>query len=362
MKILCKYSGLEFTVQHFPFSLESREVAHPVFSIPQQKLLVVLAKKYPDSLSPIDSYLGFLALLHSTSRIDWRVPCIYTPALDSIIAINMEPLIRTVGITSVITHPAWTMPSFVITPDTRSLQTVHHWIAVWQNCYKEFQDGNKRAQLHDRIVRREQAMERLIKDPSKSPKDYANTLAEWAALAGEFPTGEVPVEGKQIPLSEYWKSMIRRAARKDAIFSINDTDLIELIEHCEENIPHGRIYAHALMRVLREAKEAKKNFLDLGDFDIRTSTYYILSDTDTAESANIRAMIDSAPVEEPISTNYPNKLAYLKAHFKWKAAKLHAAQSAPQIEPVTDTEMAKLPAGKKSNGASADDLLGKLGE
>lgn len=337
MKILCKYSGIQFTVEYFPFSLESREVAHPVFHIPQQKLLSAIAKKYPDGLTPLDSYLGFLAILHSTNRIDWRVPCNYTPSIDSIIANNMESLLRIVGITSAIQHPAWTMPGFVITPDTRNLATVHHWIHVWENCFVEFQDGNKRAQLHDRIVRREQAMERLLKDPSKQPANYANQLAEWAALAGEFPTGTVPVDGKQLPLAEYWKAMIRRAARKEAIFSINDTDLIELIEHCEDAIPHGSIYAHTLMKVLREAQESKKNFLGLGDFDIRTSTYRILDDADTAERANILAMIDSAPLEEPKLSNYPSKIAYLRALYKWKAAQLHAAQSVPAGDTASET-------------------------
>jgi len=346
MKILCKYSGLEFQVQHFPFSLHSRECAHPVFSIPQLKLITVLAKKYPAELHPTDSYLGFLALLHSTGRFDWRVPCIYTPQMDSIIAHNMESLIRIIGITSAITHPAFQIPAFVITPETRSLTTINHWIEICYQCYQQFQDGNKKAQLHDRIVRREQAMERIIKDPAKNPANYANQLAEWAALAGEFPTGTVPVDGKQLALSEYWKSMIRKAARGEAVFSLNDTDLVELIEHCEDVIPHGSIYAHALMKVLREAQDRKKNFLGLGDLDIRTSTYRILSDTDSVENANIMAMIDSAPVERPVASNYPSKIAYLRAEYKWKAAQLHKAQSA----------------FNGGNGDSANNMLDKLGE
>lgn len=348
MKILCKYSGLQFEVQHFPFSLESRECAHPVFSIPQQKLLVLLSRRFPSELKPIDSYLGFLSLLHSTNRIEWRVPCIYTPAIDSIIAANMEYLIRTVGVTSAIQHPAFTMPSFVITPDTRSLSTVHHWIAVWNDCVVQFQDGNKRAQLHDRIVRREQAMDRILRDRSKSPKDYANQLADWAALAGEFPTGTVPVDGKQISLAEYWKQMIRRAARQEAIFSINETDLAELIEHCEETLfvrDYGIDHAKTVLKVLRDAAESKKSFLGLGDFDIRTSTYRILDDADTAERANVLAMIDSAPVEKPVEPNYPSKIAYLRALYKWKAARLHAEQQRAA-----------------QNGISESNMLDKLGE
>jgi hypothetical protein len=345
MKILCKFSGLEFAVQHFPFSLESREVAHPVFYIPQPKLISAVAKKFPDNLSPIDSYLGFLAILHSTGKIDWKVPCIYTPEIDKIIAQNMEGLLRTVTIISAIHHPAFQYPGFVITPDTRSLATVKHWIGIWQECIVQFQDGNKKAQLRDRIVRIESVMERFIKDPSKNPANYANQLANWAALAGEFPTGTVPVEGKQVALSEYWKSIIKRAARAEAVFSIDDKDLAELIEHCEEEIDHGSIYAFTLMKVLREAQERKKNFLGLGDFDIRTSTYRILSDADTTERANILAMIDSAPLEKPLESNYPSKVAYLRALYKWKAAQAYAEQT-----------------GNGNSGDSANNMLDKLGE
>lgn len=349
MKILCKYSGVEFQCEHFPFGLDSREYAHPVFAIRQDKLISVIARKYPEQLTPTDSYLGFLALLHSTGKIDWRVPCAYhAETIDAVIAANMLDLLKVVGITSAVTHPAFTMPAFVITPDTRNLATVNHWIGIWKQCYIDFLEGNKRAQLHDRIVRREQAMERLIKDPSKNPANYANQLAEWAALAGEFPTGTVPVDGKQVPLSEYWKSMIRRAARGEAVFSLNDTDLAELIEHCEDAIPHGSIYAHTLMLCLRRAQESKKNFLGLGDFDIRTSTYRILDDSDSAEKANVLAMIDSAPIEKPVESNYPSKIAYLRAHYKWLAAQQHREQ-----------ELSKQL--KVESGDSAKDVISKLG-
>lgn len=326
MKILCKYSSLEFEVAHFPFTLESREVAHPVFAISQNKLIRVLAAKYPDKLTPIDSYLGFLALMNSTDKIDWRVPCYYTSAMDSIIAQNMELLIRTTGVINAITHPAFVYPGFVMTPDTRSLSTVNHWIAILGDCIRQFQDGNKKAQLHDRIVRREQAMERIIKDPAKNPANYANQLAEWASLAGAFPTGTIPVDGVQVSLSDYWKAMIRKAARAEAVFSLNDTDLSELIEHCENEIPHGSIYAFTLMRVLREAADKKKNLLGLGDFDVRSGSFRILEDSDTVERANLMAMVDSAPLERPLEINYPSKIAYLRAMYKWKAAQAVAAQ------------------------------------
>lgn len=358
MKILCRYSGIEFQVQHFPFTLESRECAHPVFSIPQSKLLVLCARDFASGkFTPIDSYLAFLSLLHSTGKVDWRVPAVYLQGrTDSIIAANIESLIRTIGLVSAVDHPALVLPSFVISPDTKDLQTVQHWIAIWTECYKGFLDGNKKAQLHDRIIRREQAMERLIKDPSKNPANYAVHLSEWAALVGEFPTGTVPVDGKQISLAEYWKSMIRRAARGEAVFSLNDTDLAELIEHCEDSIPlHGGIYGHTLMSVLRDAFEKKKNFLGLGDFDIHRSTYRIISDDTSAEAANLMAMIDSAPATLPVESNYPSKIAFLRAMGKWRAAEEYREQTKSDND-----KQDKQDKQDKSVGASASDNLEKL--
>lgn len=326
MKILCGISGLEYQVQYFPGGLDSRESYHPVFDIEQSRLIQIIVAKYPESFTPIDSYLAFLALLASTKRVEFRVPVARTSLTDSIVAQNMESLVRTIHEINSIDHPAFELTRFVVSPDTKELTNVKHWIDSWLQCVIDFREGGKRATLHDKIVTREQVMERLIKDPSKNPANYANHLAEWACLAGAFPTGSVPVEGKSIPLSEYWKSIIRRCARAEAVFSIDETDLSELIEHCEDTIHHGTIFAHTLMKVLRDAFEKKKSFLGLGDFDIASSTYRILDDSDTVERANVLAMIDSAPIDQPIESNYPSKIAYLRARAKWNAARDYKAQ------------------------------------
>lgn len=327
MKILCSLSSIEFRVEHFPFSLSSREASHPVFAIPQKKLLSAIATKYPDGLTPTDAYLGFLALLHSTGNLDWRVPCYRTPKLDALVAQNMELLLRTIAQINTIQHPAFSLPRFVISTDTRELTNVQHWIEAWLEYYSDFQSGNRKAILHDRIATREQAMEKLIKDPSKNPANYANTLAEWAALAGEFPTGTVPVNGLQVSLAEYWKSIIRKCARAEVLFSIDDADLSELIEHCEDTISNHGIFTHTLLKVLRDAAESKRSFLGLGDFDIKSGAYRILGDGDSIETANIMAMVDSAPANEPRQSDYPSKLAYLRAMYKWKAKMDVAEQS-----------------------------------
>jgi hypothetical protein len=58
--------------------------------------------------------------------------------------------------------------------------------------------------------------------------------------------------------------------------------------------------------------------------DLSRGKYQILTQDDTTETANIKAMIDSAPEHEPTPAQYPTKLAYLKAKLRWQVAKKYA--------------------------------------
>lgn len=327
MRILCAYSSIEFRVEHISFGLQSRESYHPIFDAKSSKLIEYITTHWPEKTPPIESYLCYIALLRSTDRLAFHVPAIRTNKTDAVIAQNMESLLRTVQNINKIQVPGLQLPSFVISPETRSLENSHFWIEAWNSALSDFYDGHKRSNLHEMIVTKEQVMERFIKDPSKSPSNYANTLADWAALAGSFPVTEtVPYNGEQVTLSEYWKTLIRKCARAEALFSIDDVDLQDLIDHCEDKIDQGSIHTYTLMKVLRDARDRKKTYLGLGDLDISTSTYRILSDSDSAERANILAMIDSAPSDKPIASNYPSKIAFLRAQFKWQASQDYKAQ------------------------------------
>jgi 3-deoxy-D-manno-octulosonic-acid transferase len=58
--------------------------------------------------------------------------------------------------------------------------------------------------------------------------------------------------------------------------------------------------------------------------DLTRGKYQILGADDTTETANIKAMIDSAPETEPTLAQYPNKLAFLKAKLRWQMAKKYS--------------------------------------
>ena len=44
MKILCSMSGLEFDCDHFPGTFYAKELNHPIFYLPQKRLLTYTGK------------------------------------------------------------------------------------------------------------------------------------------------------------------------------------------------------------------------------------------------------------------------------------------------------------------------------
>jgi hypothetical protein len=328
MKILCSLSGLEFTCEHFPGTFYAKETYHPVFHLEQKKLLPYLRKWGTHELTTTDSYLLFLALLRSSDLVDFRVPVHRTEQTDSIVFNNMEFLSRTVIKLNAVSNPGVLFPSYVITPDTRTLSNVHHWIENWDTEYRDFQNGRKKDYDNRKLVKREAALERLIKNPHKPVAIYARDLAEWAAVAGEFPTFSVstPFHKNSVPLADFWKDIIVRCTKNELLYTIPENDMVELLEHCEDKIPVGSIYSHQLFKSLRHAREKLKNFLGLGDIDVKTN-YTLLTDSDSVEIANMKALIASAPQEEPKAEQYPSKFQYMRAKLRWDMSKKYASQS-----------------------------------
>jgi hypothetical protein len=330
MQILCAYSSISFSVEHFPASLTARESYHPVFDMPQKKLLSCLGKWSSAGLTTTDSYLLFLALLRSTDLVNFRVPAIRTEKTDSIIAQNMESLCRTVIKLNSVSNPAVCFPHYVISPETRTLDNVQYWIENWQDSYEAFIAGRIKdiegREEWRKLNLREAALQRLIKNPHRPISSYASQIADWASIAGSFPsTGTIPspFSGQQITITDYWKNLIELCANETKLFSIPRDDLQELLDHCEEHIPVGSIYSNALFKIIRHAMDRQKSFLGLGDLDIVRSTYEILTSTDNVEEANLRASIQAAPIEEPRQEQYASKFEFLRAKLRYQMAKKH---------------------------------------
>ena len=346
MHIICAYSSLSFTCEHFPGSLSSREFSHPVFSIPQKRLLSYVgqwASQDSAKFTQIDSYLLFVALLKSTDLVEFRAPTIRTDRTAQVIAQNMELLTKVVSRLNSMTSVDM-MPHYVISRETQDLDNVEFWVQNWAESYEDFRAGKMRdSQGKDewkKLLIRENALERLIKNPHRPISSYSQQLGDWAAVAGSFPefilTNPLPPFQK-ISCSDYWKILISKCSRSDSLFSIPSADLKELLDHCEEHISAGSIFSNSLFKTLRFALEKQKNYLGLGDMDISKSTFTILRAGDSVESANIQAAVDSAPLEVPRREQYPTNFAYMKAKFRYEMAQKYSAVQVPALD-STDSE------------------------
>ena len=322
MKILCSISSLEFNCEFFPGTFYSKETYHPVFHLEQRKLLPYLKKWSGGELTVNDSYLLFLALLRSSELVEFRVPVFRNNQTDAIVYNNMEFLARTVIKLNTVTSPAVHFPHYVVTPETRFLSNVHHWIQNWADAYSDFQSGKARDYDNRKLAKREATLERLIKNPHRTVSSYASDLAEWAAVAGDFPTfmTQSPFTKKPVALVDFWKEIIVRCCKNEQLFTIPEKDLQELLDHCEDKVSIGSIQSFTLFQVLRKAIQRQRNFLGLGDWDAKPS-YQILEESTEIESVNLKALIDSAPTEEPRPEQYAKKFDYLKAKLRWDMAK-----------------------------------------
>lgn len=321
MKILCAYSGLEFQVEHFPFSLSTQETIHPVFHIPQKKLLSLLRKWSEQEFTPTDSYLYTLALLNSSELIHWYSPAKRTAFTPSIIAQNIEGLCQALLKLNTVPNPEQVFPSFAITKETASLSNLKDWIADWEQAYKDFKDGYRSAHDSRKLLQREAALQRLIKSPHAPVHKIASQIAAWAAQAGNFPSFLIPSpfhRGLKISCSDYWQTLIIRCAKNENIYALSEKDLQELLEHCEEHIPVGSIYSNHLFSVLRKGLAKNKDFLGLSTL----GSYTLLEESaaTNVEAANLISIINAAPEEEPKKEDYPSSFKYLQAKLRWDAA------------------------------------------
>lgn len=323
MKVLCGISSIEFNVEHFPGSLYSRETVHPIFHLPQKKLLSYLSKWSGGELTSIDSYLLFLALLNSSELVEFRVPVFRNERTDSVIANNMEYLAKTVIKLNTVSTPSFNFPSFAITTETRYLDNIHYWLDNWDAAYQDFLDGYSKEYKSRQLIRREQALEKLIKSPFKPAKTLANQLADWAVIAGEFPTYLVnnPFTGLQISMADYWRIIIQKCSVDEFTLAIPKWDIEDCLEHCEINIPVGTIHSNALFSCLRRAIEKQENYLGKGDMS-KLADFKFVSPNDVKEFESIQKMIDDAPLTEPTVGEYPKRLDYLKAKARWDMAQL----------------------------------------
>lgn len=333
--ILCRYSGIEFKCDHFPIHLTQGETNHPIFDVSLKRLWKYFPKWQSGELTEIDSYLLFIAYLNATEMVDFRCPVFRTPDTPRIIQSNMENLFYTIGKIITIKHPAFSIPRFVVSPDTRDLNNVRYWIQTWTDSFEDFCNGLKDVELRAQLERKAHGLEKLIKNPSLHPSKYAKLLAAWCADAADFPifTMKDPF-GNETTCSEYWQELIIKCHTNTAVITIPERDLVELIDHCETNLDGGSIQAYHLFDTIRLGLDTLKGFFSIG-----SPTFSILNPGDDVGVSNLQLLIDSAPLMPPKRTEYANEFQFIKAKMKYS---LSLQQQTKQIEQIGNSVEEKL--------------------
>lgn len=337
-RIKCAISGITFSCEHGPLVIKPEDgYYHPIFALPYRKLYGLYSKHCAGELTPTDSYLLFLAFLHSSGKVEWRHPATCVPTEQRTVTLienNIAQLIRVLELTGVITLPAFKQPSFVVYKDNSTLTQLTNWIGAWGRNIKDFEDNYASSKTQESLTKLENKLSYYLKS-GVDPKNYAFIVADWAAKAAEFPDSK----------AECWTKLIRSCFNSTKMFSTPIADIREVKEFCEENIEAGSIHFHALMSTLREGTARHTNFLGLST---PNSLGYSLLPVDTTKNqTEVEAIIAKAPTEAPRRVDYDSQLAFIRAKLRYRTATI-AASHASTVVTDTDTSQAT-PSDKETN-------------
>lgn len=350
MKILCAKSSIEFEASYFPFTLSSRECSHPVFSIPQKKLLPLIAKYHAGEFTATDSYLYYLALFNSTELVHFRSPAIQTAHTSSIVAKGIETLHELVGMINAIGYEKVKgilhLPQFVISNETKDLSSSGMWLKLWEEAMEEYERGYVKADAQEKKKRRAEVLEKYIRDKSKDISQYSVQLAEWAAFAGnlyvehDYYIADGTNNDAPILLHDYWKNIIKRCAKGDGLFDIPEYDLDDMINYFEGCIDDFDLCSHTLLNLLRTSLDRKRNYLEFRDVDLNPDgmMFRILDPESNVADANMLAIIDSAPKYPPVRSNYPSNIAFLRAKMNYQMATEYNAELAKHQDVMIEAD------------------------
>lgn len=301
MKIICAYSGLHYTIpEHFSdLRLHAREV-HPVFSLSAETLCNLYESWVKRELSNAESYLLALALLHSTGLLEFRCAAIYDAHSETVqsavINTHMQALFNVSQLLIVAPYPQFIAPKLVITENTRSLDCLGQWVKIWRSAYDDFRSGLAESIALDALKRKEAALAALINSPQIPEHKYAHVLADWASLAAAFPP----------EYAAYWKECIIKCYQAQSALVIPAVHLQDIRDWCEEHLDEyscGSIFSHRLYSLISAVQDCQS------DFELIIPAH--------EQHAAIQSAIQSAPAAEPIRTDYPSQIEYMRAKSAW---------------------------------------------
>lgn len=320
--ITCAISGLRFKIA----GLEGTEIPastgyyHPIFTLSHKKLYALYYQHTRNKLNPVDSYLLFCAFLQATGQVKWNSPAICDPNTSRttrLVQNNLAQLIAVYQKTSIIKHPSFKQPSFVVSYDNGYLDQVHNWIAAWQQNLIDF-NVSRATYAQQRDLYKVEALldEKLaIGIPTEQ---LPGIVASWASQAAEFPYDK----------DETYQRVIRSCFNSAKMFKTPLALIREVQQYCYANIEPDSIHFFTLAETLKKGAALHMDYLGGSNLALGYTMLDIDSLTLTDEqkagelktAAALTTIVNNAPTEPPVAIDYPNKLDFLKARLAYKVA------------------------------------------
>lgn len=321
-RITCAISGIRFNTSFLDSISIPHTVGyfHPIFAVEHKTLYHLYSKHCKGELTSNDSYLLFLAFLHSSGQVDWLHPVALNPNDSStkrLIQNNLSQLISVLEKTGLISHPSFKQPSFNVTVDNCFLGQIPNWILAWESNILDFQQGRADIKTIRSLQEVENRLSHLILSGEK-PERYAHVIASWAEQAADFPLDK----------TEGWKKTIRSCFSITKMFNTPLVELKEIKDFCECNIEVGSIHFHSLMNVLKEGIHRHVNYLGGSALALGYILLEVPPEKDTLKhraneaknNAELLTLAANAPESYPIESDYPTSLAFLKAKLAYRVA------------------------------------------
>lgn len=310
-KLKCAISGLTFSISSVPITIsETSGYFHPIFAAENKQLYSLYVKYLANQLTETDSYLLFLAFMHSTDKIKWNYPAKCNPnkpTTKALVANNIQQLIRVIETTNLITHPKFKQPGFSVNKDNCNLLQVPNWIKAWEHNIVAFNNNYYSERIYEKLKKVENKLTNFLHS-SMSPEEYVFAVANWAALAADFPKDK----------AEDWKKIIRSCYNKKKMFATPLATLREIKSYCEENIELGSIHSYSLFGALKTGIANHSDFLGMDT--ISNLGYTLLSLDTTKNEQEIQSIKAKATLEPPNRLDYASNFEYIKAKLRYKVA------------------------------------------
>lgn len=318
MRLFCQYSKTNFSTSAMLSAGVNEPVTcvHPIFYA-SVEYLDKLYKAWQDGKlkDKKDQRLLFLAMLNATNHIDWYHHADPKPA---VVSKHMESMHDHMMWMTDVMLPSLKLPRYAVNEHTAKLENVGTWLECWSNVRDDFDRGYMSRAEQEKAARKKSALDLLATtknadDGSKQRRlAYLRTLADWAALALQFPPD----------VCEYWKQIIRCQTALTAL-DFRPVDVEELLEHITEYGDYDSTHYFALLKhvkqVLDDAKGTSVSELNFADLIADSPSQFRLPSTAT-EAVNVANQVALAPTSKPVRTDYPSSVAYNIAVARWNLA------------------------------------------